>query len=73
MNAYYEQAKVENINCWRLTKKEFFSAVGHFFNIDLSNYENERSNSMAVDLSMDKQIRIFDEMKKKHTDIFNSK
>lgn len=73
MNAYYELGKVENANGGRLTKKEFFSAVGHFFNIDLSNYENDLSNSMAVGVSMDKQIRIFDEMKKKHTEIFNSK
>ena len=73
MNSFYELGRIENANGGRLTKKEYFNALGDFFNIDLSTYEKDLSNSMAVGISMEKQNRIFEDLKNKHNEIFNSK
>lgn len=72
-NAFFELGNVEDEFGGRLTKKEFFNALGIFLNIDLSSYEKDLSNSMAVGISMEKQNRIFDDLKNKHNEIFNSK
>lgn len=43
------------------------------FNIDLSGYSNDLSNSMSSSVAYEKQSRIFDELKRKNEEIFNSK
>ena len=73
MNAWYECGKVLDANGAKPTKKEFFTWVGKLFNIDLSNYDKDLSNSMASSVAYDKQTRIFDELKEKQLDIYNSK
>lgn len=73
MNAWYECGKVEDANGTKPTKKEFFTWVGKLFNIDLSDYDKDLSNSMASGVAYDKQTRIFDELKEKQQDIYNSK
>lgn len=73
MNAWYECGKVLDANGAKPTKKEFFTWVGKLFNIDLSNYDKDLSNSMASGVAYDKQTRIFDELKEKQQDIYNSK
>ena len=73
MNAWYECGKVEDANGGKLTKKEFFTWVGKLFNIDLSDYDKDLSNSMSSSVAFDKQTRIFDELKEKQQDIYNSK
>lgn len=72
-NAFYELGMVEDANGGRLTKKEFMVAFGHTFNIDLADYDKDLSNSMASSVAYEKQTRIFDEMKEKHQEIYNSK
>lgn len=73
MNAWYECGKVVDANGAKPTKKEFFPWVGKLFNIDLTHYDKDLSNSMSSSVAYDKQIRIFDELKEKHTSIYNSK
>lgn len=73
MNAWYECGKVEDGSGAKLTKKEFFTWVGKLFNIDLSNYDKDLSNSMQSGMAFEKQSRIFNELKEKHEDIYNSK
>lgn len=63
MNAWYECGKVVDANGGKLTKKEFFTWVGKLFNIDLTNYDKDLSNSMSSSVAYDKQIRIFEELK----------
>lgn len=73
MNAWYECGKVEDMNGNKLTKKDYFDWLGHLFNIDLSGYSNDLSNSMSSSVAYEKQSRIFDELKRKNEEIFNSK
>lgn len=72
-NAIYELGMVVDGNGGRLTKKDFMVAFGRAFNIDLADYDKDLSNSMASSVSYEKQTRIFDEMKEKHQEIYNSK
>ena len=71
-NAMYELGMVEHIGGGRLTKTDFFTALGRAFNIDLSGYAKDLSTSMNGS-DDGKQTQIFDAMKKKHMDIWNSK
>lgn len=73
MNAWYECGKVEDVKGGKPTKIEFFTWIGRLFNIDLSDYDKDLSNSMASSVAYDKQTRIFDELKEKQQEIFNSK
>lgn len=73
MNAWYECGKVVNTNGDKPTKKEFFVWLGKLFNIDLADYDKDLSNSMASSVALDKQTRIFEELKSKQEEIFNSK
>lgn len=73
MNAWYECGKVEDANGGKPTKKEFFTWVGRLFNMDLSDYDKDLSNSMSCGVAYEKQTRIFDEMKEKQQEIYNSK
>lgn len=72
-NAIYELGMVEDANGGRLTKKEYMITIGKAFNIDLSDYDKDLSNSMASSVAFEKQTRIFDDMKEKHQEIYNSK
>lgn len=73
MNAWYECGKVVDANGAKPTKKEFFKWVGKLFNVDLANYDNDLSTSMASSTAYNSQVRIFDELKVKHQEIYNSK
>lgn len=73
MNAWHECGKVVDANGAKPTKKEFFKWVGKLFNVDLANYDNDLSTSMASGTAYDCQVRIFDELKGKHQEIYNSK
>ena len=73
MNAWYECGKVVDANGARPTKKEFFVWLGRLFNIDLADYDKDLSSSMASGGAYDVQTRIFEELKRKQEEIFNSK
>lgn len=72
-NAIYELGMVTDANGARITKKEYMTAFGRAFNIDLSDYDKDLSNSMSSSVAYEKQTRIFDEMKERHQEIYNSK
>ena len=73
MNAWYECGKVVDENGVKPTKKDYFTWLGKLFNIDLSHYDKDLSNSMASSVAFEKQTRIFEELKAKHEEIYNSK
>ena len=73
MNAWYECGYVEDKNGARPTKREYFKWLGKLFNTDFSDYDKSLSNSMATGVGYEIQSRIFEELKKKHEDIYNSK
>lgn len=73
MNAWYECGKVVDDNGAKPTKKDFFTWVGRLFNINLTHYDKDLSTSMASSVANDKQVRIFDELKSKHEEIYNAK
>ena len=73
MYAWYECGKITDANGGKLSKKDYFEALGKAFNIDLSNYNNLLSTSMGKSSNYGKQTEIFDMMKKKIEDIYNSK
>ena len=71
-NAIYELGMVEHTGGGRLTKTDYFTALGRAFNIDLSGYAKDLSTSMNGS-DDGKQTQIFDDMKRKHMEIWNSK
>lgn len=72
-NAVYELGMVERAGGGKLTKQDYFEALGRAFNVDLSGYAKDLSTSMSASVSYEKQTQIFDDMKEKHQDIYNSK
>lgn len=73
MNAWYECGNVVDAHGQRPTKKDFFIQVGRLFHIDLSHYDNDLSGSMSSSVALEKQTLIFDRLKEKHEEIYNSK
>ncbi len=72
-NAIFELGMVERKDGGKLTKQEFFTAFGRAFNLDLSNYAKDLSTSMSTNVSYEAQTQIFDDLKQKHQEIYNSK
>ena len=71
-NAIYELGMVEHKDGGKLTKQEYFSVLGKAFNVDLTGYAHDLSTSMnGSDYA--KQTQIFDDLKKKHQAVYNSK
>ena len=72
MNAWYECGKVVDVNGAKPTKKVFFTWVGKLFNIKLSDYDKDLSNSISSGVAIDKQTQIFEELKEKHNSIYRN-
>ena len=53
--------------------KDFFTSMGQAVNIDLSKYDKDLSRSTADSTALEKHLRVFDNMRQKMIDIFNSK
>mgnify|MGYP006872993624 CR=1 FL=1 len=73
MNALYELGFFQTRLGGRLTKKEFFTAIGQAVSVDLSNYDKDLSRSTSDSTALEKHLRVFDDMRQKMTEIFNSK
>ena len=73
MNALFELGFFQTAQGGRITKKEFFTTIGQAVNVDLSNYDKALSRSTADSTALEKHLRVFDEMRRKMTEIFNSK
>ena len=72
-NVLYELGMFRGRDGSRLTKKDFFTAMGKAINKDLSNYDKDLSRSTSDSTALEKHLRIFVDMKKKMEDIWNSK
>lgn len=73
MNALYELGFFRDAQGGRVTKKEFFTTIGRAVNVDLSKYDKDLSRSTTDSTALDKHLRVFDEMRQKMVEIFNSK
>ena len=73
LNVLYELGMFRGKDGARLTKKDFFTAMGRAINKDLSNYDKDLSRSTSDSTALEKHLRIFEEMKKKMEEIWNSK
>ncbi len=73
LNTLYELGKFTGADGSRLTKKVFFTTMGRALNVDLSNYDKDLSRSTSDSTSLDKHLRIFDDMRRKMEDIWSSK
>ena len=57
----------------KLTKKDFFRTMGKAMNVDLSDYDKDLSRSMSDSTKLEKHLKVFDDMKLKMIEIWNSK
>ena len=73
MNSLYELGFFQNLQGGKITKKEFFTTIGYAVNVDLSNYDKDLSRSTADSTALEKHLHIFDEMRQKMIEIWNSK
>ena len=73
VNAMYDLGFFVDANGGKLTKKAMFTAMGNAVNIDLSTYDKDLSRSLSDSTALEKHLRIFDELKDKMEEIFNSK
>ena len=73
LNAWYETGRAKGPEGGRITKKDFFTAMGRAVNMDLSDYDKHLSRAFTDNTSVEKQTRIFDELKEKTIEIWNSK
>lgn len=48
------------------------TALGAVVGIDLSNYDNDLSRSLSDNTKLEKHLAIFDRMKEKMMEVFNS-
>ena len=73
LNVMYEQGRFTGRDGQKLTKKEFFTAMGQALNVDLSDYDKDLSRSLSDSTRLDKHLRVFKEMEQKMEEIWNSK
>lgn len=72
MNCLYELGFFTDDNGGRISKKEVMTALGAVVGIDLSNYDNDLSRSLSDNTKLEKHLAIFDRMKEKMMEVFNS-
>lgn len=73
LNVMYEQGRFKGKDGRKLTKKEFFTWMGKVLNVDLSDYDKDLSRSMSDSTKLEKHTKVFDDMKEKMIEIWNSK
>ena len=73
LNVMFEQGRFKGKDGAKLTKKEFFTEMGHTLHVDLSDYDKDLSRSMSDSTKLEKHTKPFEDMKQKMIDIWNSK
>lgn len=73
LNVLYEQGYFQGTDGASLTKKEFFTTMGKAMNMDFSDYDKDLSRALSDSTSIEKQTRVFEDMKQKMIDIWNSR
>ena len=72
LNAMYEIGMFTGKNGEPISKKEFMATFGKAANIDLTKYDNDLSRALSDSTALEKHLRVFDDLRQKMTDIFNS-
>jgi hypothetical protein len=73
LNVMFEQGRFKGKDGAKLTKKDFFTEMGHTLHVDLSDYDKDLSRSMSDSTKLEKHTKPFEDMKQKMIDIWNSK
>ena len=73
LNAMFEMGCFKGKDGAKLTKKDFFTEMGCILHIDLSDYDKDLSRSMSDSTKLDKHLKVFEDMKQKMIEIWNSR
>ena len=73
LNAMFEMGCFKGKDGAKLTKKDFFTEMGGILHIDLSDYDKDLSRSMSDSTKLDKHLKVFEDMKQKMIEIWNSR
>ena len=71
VNSIFELGFFVDENGRKSNKKDVFIVMGHAMNVDFSNFHNDLSSSLADSTSMNKHLKIFEEMLEMMKKIFN--
>ena len=71
INSIFELGFFVDENGRKSNKKDVFIVMGHAMNVDFSNFHNDLSSSLADSTSMNKHLKIFEEMLEMMKKIFN--
>ena len=69
----YEQGRFKGKESEKVTKKTVFTTIGKALNIDLSNYDKDLSRSLSDSTKLEKHTKVFEDMKEKMIEIWNSR
>ena len=69
LNVMFEQGRFKGKDGAKLTKKDFFTEMGHTLHVDLSDYDKDLSRSMSDSTKLEKHTKPFEDMKQKMIDI----
>lgn len=72
VNVLYELGFFTGKDGRRVTKKDVFVALGRAVNLDLSSYDSDLSRSLSDSTTLEKHLGIFDRMRKKMEEVFDS-
>lgn len=73
VNALYEKGFFKDESQNKISKKEVFETFGECLNMDLSKFQNDLSRSLTDSTALEKHLKIFEDLKEKMEDIFNSR
>ena len=73
INVMYEQGRFKGKDGEDVKKLDVFVTFGKALNVDLSNYQNDLSSSMSDSAKLEKHTKVFDDMKEKMIEIWNSR
>ena len=71
INSIFELGFFVDENGRKSNKKDVFIVMGHAMNIDFSNYSHDLSSSLTDSTSMNKHLKIFEDMLDMMKKIFN--
>lgn len=73
VNVLYELGFFTDAQGNSISKKEVFTTLGRFINVNLEDYDKDLSRALNDSTALDKHLKVFDRMREKMEEIFNSK
>lgn len=73
VNVLYELGFFTDAQGNSISKKEVFTTLGRFANVNLEDYDKDLSRALNDSTALEKHLKIFDRMGEKMEEIFNSK